>query len=80
MLAGGVTGGVSHPLLDGIMHADVRPFMPWSDSNPFLGLVGLAPLHLACVATALVGAVLLTGRRRLGSPRGGSSTTTRGPS
>jgi LexA-binding, inner membrane-associated putative hydrolase len=57
--AGGLIGGLSHPLLDGIMHADVRPFMPWSDSNPFLGLVGLAPLHLACVAAALVGAACL---------------------
>ncbi len=43
-------GGLSHPLLDGLMHADVRPFMPWSDSNPFLGLVGLAraPPRLCC--------------------------------
>jgi hypothetical protein len=59
-LVGGLAGGLSHPLLDGIMHADVRPFMPWSSSNPFLGLVGLAPLHLACVAAALVGVVCLT--------------------
>jgi membrane-bound metal-dependent hydrolase YbcI (DUF457 family) len=56
VLAGGLAGGLSHPLLDGIMHPDVRPFMPWSDANPFLGLVGLTPLHLACVAAAVVGA------------------------
>ena len=57
VLLGGLTGGLSHPLLDGIMHSDVRPFMPWTDYNPFLGLIGLAPLHLACVASAILGAV-----------------------
>jgi membrane-bound metal-dependent hydrolase YbcI (DUF457 family) len=34
ILVGGFIGGVSHPFLDGIMHPDVRPFMPWSDNNP----------------------------------------------
>ena len=67
-VASGVFGGVFHSVLDGIMHPDVRPFMPWSDSNPFLRLVGLAPLHLACVAAALFGVVCLTGWRRRGSP------------
>jgi membrane-bound metal-dependent hydrolase YbcI (DUF457 family) len=56
-LLGGLTGGLSHPLLDGIMHPDVRPFMPWTDYNPFLGLIGLAPLHLACVASAILGGI-----------------------
>jgi len=59
VLVGGLAGGLSHPLLDGIMHPDVQPFMPWSDTNPFLGRVGLAPLHIACVAAALLGAVCL---------------------
>jgi hypothetical protein len=57
ILAGGLLGGLSHPFLDGIMHPDVRPFMPWSDANPFLGLIGPMQLHLACIATALFGAV-----------------------
>lgn len=60
ILLGGVAGGLSHPFLDGIMHPDVRPFMPWSDYNPFLGLVGVAQLHLLCVAAALFGAVCVT--------------------
>jgi membrane-bound metal-dependent hydrolase YbcI (DUF457 family) len=71
VLAGGLLGGLSHPLLDGIMHPDVRPFMPWSDANPFLGLVGLAPLHLACVAAALFGAVCLTAWRARGPRKTG---------
>lgn len=63
---GSLAGGLSHPFLDGIMHPDVRPFMPWSDSNPFFGLIGVTPLHLACAAAAVFGAVALTlwrGRR-----------------
>jgi hypothetical protein len=60
ILLGGLAGGLSHPFLDGIMHPDVRPFMPWSDHNPFLGLIGVAQLHLACVAAALCGAVCVT--------------------
>jgi membrane-bound metal-dependent hydrolase YbcI (DUF457 family) len=54
-LLGGLAGGLSHPVLDGIMHPDVRPFMPWSDRNPFLGLVSETTLHLACVIGAVVG-------------------------
>jgi len=56
ILLGGLVGGLSHPLLDGIMHPDVRPFMPWTDYNPFLGLIGLAPLHLACIVSTVLGA------------------------
>jgi hypothetical protein len=59
IIVGGFIGGVSHPLLDAIMHPDVRPFMPWSDDNPFLGLVGVVQLHLGCSAAALLGAVCL---------------------
>jgi len=53
------------------MHPDVRSFMPWSDSNPFLGLVGLRPLHLACVAVALVGAACLAFWRVRGAGKTG---------
>lgn len=57
ILLGSLAGGLSHPFLDGIMHPDVRPFMPWSDDNPFLGLIGATSLHLACIAAAFFGAV-----------------------
>jgi len=57
---GGLLGGISHPFLDGIMHPDVRPFMPFSNRNPFLGLIGVGVLHVACVVAAVLGAVGVT--------------------
>jgi membrane-bound metal-dependent hydrolase YbcI (DUF457 family) len=71
VLLGGFIGGVSHPFLDGIMHRDVRPFMPWSDNNPFLGLIGVVQLHLGCSAAALLGAVCVSLWRVRGSQRAG---------
>jgi len=64
-ILGGVLGGASHPFLDGIMHPDVRPFMPFSDANPFLGWMGVGALHAACALAGLLGLVgLLLGRVR----------------
>ena len=63
-IAGGLLGGATHPLLDGIMHRDVQPFMPFAGGNPMLGLVSLGPLHLACVAAAMLGGLLLLLRLR----------------
>jgi membrane-bound metal-dependent hydrolase YbcI (DUF457 family) len=59
---GGLVGGLSHPLLDGIMHADIRPFWPISDANPLLGTVDLMTLHVACLASGVVGIGLLAAR------------------
>jgi hypothetical protein len=56
---GGFVGGLSHPLFDGIMHPDVRPFMPFSDANPFLGLIGIGALHLTCVVAGVLGLVVV---------------------
>jgi membrane-bound metal-dependent hydrolase YbcI (DUF457 family) len=56
---GGIIGGASHPLLDGLMHRDIRPFAPWSDANPLLGAVGLDTLHVACIAAGVVGLILV---------------------
>lgn len=62
IIAGGLVGGASHPLLDGLMHADVRPFAPWTDANPLLGSVGPAALHLGCMSAAVIGALLIWAR------------------
>ena len=57
--AGAFFGGYSHVFLDSIMHADVRPFAPWSDSNGMLHLVSLETLNLSCAGLGAVGAILL---------------------
>lgn len=56
---GAFTGTLSHILLDGIMHVDVRPFWPVLAGNPLQGLIDIDVLHLACVAAGIAGAVLL---------------------
>jgi membrane-bound metal-dependent hydrolase YbcI (DUF457 family) len=65
-LVGGVVGGLSHSLLDGIMHPDIRPFRPFTEANPLLGLVSIVDLHLACVATGVLGLIVLLIRRPWG--------------
>jgi hypothetical protein len=63
-IAGGLLGGVTHPLLDAIMHRDVQPFMPFVAGNPLLGIVSLGALHMACLAAAMLGGLLLLLKRR----------------
>ena len=63
-LAGGALGGITHPLLDGLMHRDVRPFWPLVSGNPLLGLVPLGLLHAGCVAAGALAVAWLALRRR----------------
>jgi hypothetical protein len=60
----GIFGGIFHSVLDGIMHADIRPFRPFTDANPLYGLVSLRVLYLFCIVTGFVGAALLLARER----------------
>ena len=55
----GIFGGIFHSVLDGIMHADIRPFWPFTQANPLYGLVSVQVLYLFCVITGVVGAALL---------------------
>lgn len=59
LLVGGFVGGASHPLLDGIMHRDIRPFLPWSASNPLLGVISIETLEIGCEMAGLVGLVIM---------------------
>jgi hypothetical protein len=58
-LAGGLAGGLAHALLDGMMHFDMHPFAPFTQSNPLLGLLTLGGLHLLCLISGAVGLLLL---------------------
>ena len=62
---GSVVGGLSHALLDNVMHDDSRLWYP-SEAGPHLqGVVGLGELHLGCVVSGIVGLVVLALRLRL---------------
>jgi len=58
-MTGGVIGGLSHPLLDGIMHADIMPFRPFSSHNPLFHVVDVGYLHLGCVAAGVLGLIVI---------------------
>ncbi len=62
-LVGGIVGGLSHSFLDGIMHGDIRPFLPLADANPLYRLVGLETLHTLCVAAGIAGLLWVAVRR-----------------
>ena len=59
ILTAGIIGGVSHPLLDALMHPDVRPFMPWTSANPVLNAVDIGTLHSGCIVTGVLGIALV---------------------
>lgn len=58
-IAGAFIGTYSHVFLDSIMHADMRPLAPLSDANGLLYVISIDILHLACIATGLLGAISL---------------------
>lgn len=59
---GAFAGAYSHILLDSVMHRDIRPFAPFSDSNPLLGVISLPALHWSCVIAGIAGLALLAVR------------------
>lgn len=65
-------GSFSHLVLDGVMHADLRPLAPFSNHNPLLHALPLGMLHLGCVAAGVAGLLLRAVRRAWGAwGRGG---------
>ena len=62
-VVGGLAGGISHPLLDGLMHRDVRALRPFAETTWVLAPEGVAALHLGCAIAGVLGVVLLVARR-----------------
>jgi hypothetical protein len=60
---GGLVGGISHALLDGLMHRDIHALRPLSEAQWVLGPRGVTALHLACLIAGAVGAAGLLVRR-----------------
>jgi hypothetical protein len=52
---GAFIGTYSHVLLDSFMHADMRPFAPFSDANGLLALVSVPALHIGCAIAGAIG-------------------------
>jgi hypothetical protein len=54
-LTGALVGAYSHVFLDSLVHADVQPFMPWSDWNPCYIPGSLVPVHVVCLLLGAAG-------------------------
>jgi membrane-bound metal-dependent hydrolase YbcI (DUF457 family) len=52
---GSLVGAWSHVLLDSVMHSDITPLAPISNSNGLYRIVPLGTLHLFCVVAGIVG-------------------------
>lgn len=55
-VVGAFIGTFSHVFLDSLMHADIRPLLPFSESNHLFSWVGPGTMHAACFILALFGA------------------------
>ena len=63
-LLGGLVGGVSHALIDGLMHRDVHALRPLAETQWVLGPRGVLGLHVGCLVAGALGAAWLFLRRR----------------
>jgi len=60
---GAALGSYTHVVFDSIMHPDIRPFAPFSNSNPLLTAIPLDTLHLSCVVAGAIGIAILLVRK-----------------
>ncbi len=56
---GAAAGSYSHIVLDSVMHSDIAPLSPFSETNALYQLVPLRELHLFCVFSALAALAIL---------------------
>ena len=71
-LLGGILGGSTHSLLDGLVHPDVHPFSPFSEANPFYRAIPWSGVILGCVVAGGIGLAVLARdvrSRRVRTPR-----------
>ncbi len=60
---GAAAGSYSHVLLDSVMHPDIVPLAPFSTANALYEIIPVDLLHVACIALAIAGVLLLEWRR-----------------
>ena len=58
-IAGAFVGAYSHVFLDSLMHSDMQPYAPVSQANGLLHLVSVDALHVVCVLSGVLGAVVM---------------------
>lgn len=57
-------GTYSHVLIDSVMHVDVFPLWPLTAASPLHAIISIDALHLSCLASAGVGALVWWARLR----------------
>lgn len=62
--AGALIGTISHVFLDSLMHRDVQPYLPFSETRHPFGEFGPGGLHLVCFVLAVIGAFACARYRR----------------
>jgi len=65
VIAGAVVGGYSHIVLDSVMHADIRPWAPFSQANSLYLLASIDALQDFCIGAGAAALVILAGRQLL---------------
>jgi len=58
VLVSAFIGSFSHVALDSLMHADIQPLFPFTNSNALLGLISVSTLHKVCIYSGGIGGVL----------------------
>lgn len=56
-LLAGVIGGVSHILLDSLMHEEMNPFWPLAEGNALVGIISVPALHITLAAIGFFGLI-----------------------
>ena len=56
IITGALFGTLSHVVLDGLMHYDIHPLSPFSQENPFIGLISHDDVYQACTIAGVLGA------------------------
>lgn len=55
VIMGACFGTLSHVVLDSLMHHDIHPLSPFSQTNPFMGLITHDGVYQACTIAGVLG-------------------------
>ena len=55
IIMGAFFGTLSHVVLDSLMHHDIHPLSPFSQANPFMGLITHDGVYQACTIAGVLG-------------------------